>query len=194
MEELYTKWQVLSEDEHTKYVYDWQDWCWNVIVRRIEKKENPWCCISYRKSMFKILIHSKSESSEDIDYWFITDFVSDRLRFDFKERRFSKDSEMYIHNMKFYNNKYKLHKNQEELRLKYKLLITNAVLVWAILWQYKELIQKTDHELSFYENATKHIPYEWNEEFFEKIHHLENEKRKYEDRLEELKEKEDLIF
>lgn len=188
------KWQILSEDEHTKYVYDWEDSCWNIIVRRISKKESPWYTLKYRKSMFTIILHSKTESAQDIDYWFITDSLTDKLRYDFKERRFSTDSMMYIHNMKFYNSKCKLHKDQEKIREWYKLFITGAVLTWVIIWQTKEIIKWLEEKIDSLEKLCDRIPYDWNEEIFEELHRAKDRKKEHESRLEELKEEEDLHF
>ena len=185
---LYNKWQILSEDEHTKYIYDWDDGCWNVIVRRVEKKESPWYTMQYRRSMFTIMIHSKTKSANDIDYWFVTDSLTDRLRYDFKEERFSTDSMMFIHNMKFYNSKHKLYKDQEKMRECYKLFITNTILVWLVIWKNKEIIELLEENIFDYKHLCSRIPYRWNAKIFKELHKLEDEKRECEEELEKIKE------
>lgn len=187
----YSKWQVLSEDEHTKYIYDWDDGCWNIIVRRIEKKESPWYSMKYRRWSFTIFIHSKSESSQDIDYCFITDSMVDRLRYDFQEKRFSTDSIMHIHELKFYNNKHKLYKDkdQKKLRENYKLYVENTVLMWPIIRQYQEIIKILKEKISYYKPLCDRIPYEWNEEIFKELHEMEDRKKQQEQELENFKQK-----
>lgn len=192
----YSRWQILDEDEHTKYVYDWDDGCWNIIVRRIEKKESPWYTMKYRRWSFTILVHSKSKSSKDIDYCFITDSIRDRLRYDCKEQKLSIDSMIYIHELKFYNNKHKLYKDkvQEKLRENYRLYIENTVLIWPIVWQYQEIIKILEEKIAYYKHLCDRIPYDWNEEVFEEMHKYEDEKIMNEQALEKLKQEKDLYF
>ena len=189
----FTKWQVLSEDDHTKYVYDWEDDHWNMVVRQIYKKETPWTVFTYRRWPFKIMIHSKTESSNDIDYWFVLRF-DEHLRYEYKERKFSKESEIILHEMKFYNSKMKLYKNQEKLRLKYKLYVSNSILEWIIIRQYKEMYEMLEERIHEMKMISDRISYNWNEEYFEKLHRYEDEKKRIEEYFKDLRENRDYVF